>query len=66
MLQALVEEAHHASVAAHPHFARDVFDGHFVVGFFKFDVSVPVSPAFGFHEAGGEIAGKVLEGGLFH
>ena len=60
-----VEEAHDASVAAHPEFSRDVLGRHFVVGAFEFDVAVAVDFAFGFNKGGEEPGWQRLQGGLF-
>ncbi len=60
-----VEDAHHASVAAHPDFAADVFGGHFVAGALEADVSVALHFARGFLEAGEDRRGQGAQGWFF-
>ena len=61
----LIEDAHAATVPAHPDLATDQFRGNFIKGAGHFDVTVAMNVAPGFLEAGKKRVGQRLQMGAF-
>jgi hypothetical protein len=65
LFHALVEDPYAAAISADPDLAPDVFGWRFVIGFFYFDITVPMHTPPSFLEAGKKRLWQGLQMGMF-